>query len=240
MKSLPPLQIGKMGKAGIHQKSFPLSAACPILWLDATDSKSIIQAGGAVSQWKDKSGNNNHVYQSVSSDQPRLGTINGNNSIRSNGSSQYLNIPHINNLYLSHSVYMVAMYEITPSYPAQFISLNGTGATVDKRQPFIYVNSDDTLSINVGGAPINSAAPTISINSPFIVKSKYDGAHGTFTLNGEVIKNTYDVTLTEGGDTGRILGTTGYNIGEIIVFDRIISTLQHHQISTYLTEKWGI
>ena len=38
-----------------------------ILWLDASDSSTITEVSGAVSQWDDKSGNGNHVSQGTMS-----------------------------------------------------------------------------------------------------------------------------------------------------------------------------
>ena len=35
----------------------------PVLWLDANDSSTVIESGGAVSAWQDKSGNDYHFTQ---------------------------------------------------------------------------------------------------------------------------------------------------------------------------------
>lgn len=40
------------------------------LWLDGADSSTIVLNGSNVSQWSDKSGNDNHAVQSVAADQP--------------------------------------------------------------------------------------------------------------------------------------------------------------------------
>ena len=40
------------------------------LWLDAADSSTITESGGAVSKWDDKSGNDRHVAQATPSDRP--------------------------------------------------------------------------------------------------------------------------------------------------------------------------
>jgi len=45
------------------------------LWLDASDSSTITESGGSVSQWDDKSGNGNHITQGNVFLQP---TVNGN------------------------------------------------------------------------------------------------------------------------------------------------------------------
>ncbi len=48
------------------------------LWLDAADASTIIQSGGAVSQWNDKSGNGRNVAQATGSAQPALTAANLN------------------------------------------------------------------------------------------------------------------------------------------------------------------
>ena len=47
------------------------------LWLDSTDTSSIIESSNIVSQWSDKSGNNNHAVQTNSSKQPTLTSTDG-------------------------------------------------------------------------------------------------------------------------------------------------------------------
>lgn len=44
------------------------------LWLEASDSSTITETGGLVSQWDDKSGNDNHATQGTAADQPLFET----------------------------------------------------------------------------------------------------------------------------------------------------------------------
>ena len=62
------------------------------LWLDAADSSTITESGGAVSQWDDKSGNDLHVTQGGSTAQPGYisGALNGLNVVRFDGSNDFL------------------------------------------------------------------------------------------------------------------------------------------------------
>jgi hypothetical protein len=58
------------------------------LWLDASDSSTITQSSGAVSQLNDKSGNGNHVVQSTADNKPQTGitNLNGLNTLSFDGS----------------------------------------------------------------------------------------------------------------------------------------------------------
>ena len=49
---------------------FVPSDLAPLLWLDASDSSTVTLSGSLVSQWSDKSGNNNHATQTNSSYMP--------------------------------------------------------------------------------------------------------------------------------------------------------------------------
>ena len=44
-----------------------------IVWLDAADTDSIIDTAGAVSEWRDKSGSNNHATQGTGANHDRGG-----------------------------------------------------------------------------------------------------------------------------------------------------------------------
>lgn len=61
----------------------PSSLANKLLWLDASDSNTITHSSNKVSQWDDKSGNNNNLVQATSSKQPttNVDTINSKNVI---------------------------------------------------------------------------------------------------------------------------------------------------------------
>ena len=65
-----------------------------LLWLDANDNSSIVHDSNLVSEWKDKSGNGNNATQTVSANKPNTETseINGLNTIKFDGNSDFLNV----------------------------------------------------------------------------------------------------------------------------------------------------
>jgi hypothetical protein len=60
------------------------------IWLDASDTGTIAETLGAVSQWDDKSGNSNHAVQSTAGNQPTTGaaTQNGLNVLTVDGNDK--------------------------------------------------------------------------------------------------------------------------------------------------------
>jgi hypothetical protein len=69
------------GNLGSSNPLVPSELAGLQLWLDASDTTTITEAGGSVSQWNDKSGNGNNVTQGTGALQPTTGvsTVNGLN-----------------------------------------------------------------------------------------------------------------------------------------------------------------
>ena len=68
------------------------SANC-LVWLDADDSSTIDKnASNDISEWRDKSGNNNHVSQGTAADQPLhdAAQLNGRSVVRFDGVSEHL------------------------------------------------------------------------------------------------------------------------------------------------------
>ena len=80
-----------MGSLLHRRKAFrgfsPLDVSGLEVWLDASDSSTITESSGAVSQWDDKSGSGNHVTQATSDNQPTTNslTLNGLNVIDFDG-----------------------------------------------------------------------------------------------------------------------------------------------------------
>lgn len=62
------IKYGK-SRASLSNLIYSLS---PTLWLDANDSSTITLANGAVSEWRDKSGNNLHATQTTANNRPLL------------------------------------------------------------------------------------------------------------------------------------------------------------------------
>ena len=61
------------GRHGTAKKLYsPAGTANMALWLDASDSTTITHNSNAVTQWRDKSGNNNHANQATAANQPTL------------------------------------------------------------------------------------------------------------------------------------------------------------------------
>jgi len=247
MRSLPSVQIGRLGRMGIHQQRCSITAMSPALWLDAADPFSIVETEGKVSQWKDKSGKGNHAIQEIESHQPIIDNINGRPAVFSDTLIKYLNIPHINGLYSGHSVFIA--FEIDSIYldgTYQFLTAFNGQSTSDGRQPLFYYRSDLNRFEMWEG---NNAEPfgQYTMDTPAVVFGRYNGDTLEFELvvddGTQIVKSrSKSSALTEGSAAGTIFNSTasGVKIGEIIAFDRALTTMEANRIGRYLKQKWNM
>lgn len=78
------------------------------LWLDASDSTTITLTSGAVSQWRDKSGNDRHFGQATAANRPTIASaaINSRDVVRFDGSNDWMAAASAI-LGVTHSIYVV-------------------------------------------------------------------------------------------------------------------------------------
>jgi len=102
-----------------------------VLWLDASDASTITESGGSVSQWDDKSGEDNHVSQATGSKQPTTGsrTQNGLNVLDfDNASGDTLRNTSPSGLSLSDiDIFAVVKRDDVDQSDRYVLTLNGSG-----------------------------------------------------------------------------------------------------------------
>ncbi|MFP4097541.1 MAG: hypothetical protein ACLFP8_06900 [Alphaproteobacteria bacterium] len=248
MKPLPPVKIGKIGQIGIHQQRFSLSAMRPVLWLDAADSITITENSGTISQWRDKSGNNRHFTQDTASAQPLTGanTINGRNVITFDGVGEKLLGDHIIGLYDGLSAFLVTNSRCSEKADGFgfVIAINGYGwLTAEENAPAFNFSSNGLNQANWQIA--NKAHSTPQTEEPKIYSCTSTGTDVQYYTNGTLTSGNTTGSATEGGSPSYIGGTTGMNhykgdLAEVIIFERVLSTMQKNQVGSYLSKKWAI
>ena len=221
----------------------------PTLWLDASDASTIIESGGAVSQWSDKSGNDNHVTQNNASDKPTTGTneINNLNVLEFYGSQiLYRNTTAINNsVNRSWTIFGVVKPSATSGVRIAFGSDSGS-----RIGQFLRINNAvyETIGFSGGSAFTDSAGSAI-IDEAVVLTSVNDSGNSLeLFVNGasqaSVNMGTQNYTSTIPlvvGDrnTTNSSGWSG-SIAEIIAFDRKLTQQEREDIENILAQKWGI
>jgi hypothetical protein len=129
----------------------PLSFS-PQLWLDASDTTTITESGGSVSQWNDKSGNGRDFVQATAGSQPSTGTITLNNknvisffsgrTLVSNAAASTWNFMHN-----GESNIIAMVWRTTSSNPNALMVMAST-ANIDANQRGFVLCYDDRSSVS--------------------------------------------------------------------------------------------
>ena len=231
------------------------------LWLDAADDTTFSYSSGtAVSQWRDKSGNGRHFFQSTAGNQPsRSAVVNSRKAIQfTAASSQYLryNSTIINNT-TGGSVFVVwrtagetqAYSSILNNYHCGNNAL-GAGFHIERN----FTNNQYYWGFITPGCGNGGSIPATSYsndatNCIWITKNSTTITGG---LNGTSVTPNASPSSTWTEDTkGWLIGSWGSNVEtfsrffngiqcEVIIFNRGLSPIEVKQVNTYLGQKWGI
>ena len=214
----------------IEGTAFDVNDLSPALWLDAADASTITETGGKVSQWDDKSGNNNHISQSNSSYQPQYNPTQLNGQ---GGVDFYLN----KKLFSSDTPtikYVITVIE------ARNPVWNGFHAILDAR----------TVSTRIGGLMSNNTANWYTDARP--AKIWEDGNELTnYNLTSIDSPHVNAFVVADGRGTGNYTGLTvgSYDNGnsggsatqyEIIALSSEPSQEERQKLEGYLAHKWGL
>jgi hypothetical protein len=211
------------------------------LWLDGADATTITQSGGTMSQWRDKSSNNNN---STSCSATFSSSINGNTVV----TNPTISGPITNSGSSVVNFFIVGTLAATGNLYSSMLSLNAATVTNyyaagtlfacyygETNPPRFYSYMNGNLSLSSTGA----------VNTPFIFNAFQSGTTGTTFFNGNsqgavgTAGNTFTYTNYHIGAIGGAPAWVG-NIAEILVYNNLFTNSQRQQIEGYLAWKWGI
>lgn len=218
------------------------------LWFDANDASTIFAGGGGnVGRWEDKSGNDYHVTQSLSTRQPTTGveTLNGLNVIDwpDAVNDDYLAKDGDNNQNWQ-DVYVVGRYDGGSTFAdyygfftgyRQFGTGDAIGFVGDTQAPDTewYVNSKwwDNAYFNgsVLGAPYAVLGGSPTLEDPYLVSIS---ANTPIAVDGVCI----------GNDRRNVAANRGWRgyLAEVIAFNSKLSDADRQKVEGYLAHKWGL
>jgi hypothetical protein len=212
------------------------------LWLDASDSNSIVESGNLVSELKDKSGINS-VTQTTETDRPIT------NSIKQNGlnvldfdNTDYFNIPSgvFSITQGDNYIFIVAKSDVT-GVGERLINFTTSGNT----RCGLLLETDNTVSyLNRTGFDnfVNVVLTRTQFN---IIQGRRVGTTQGIRINGgtETTNASGEDVITDGGAIGATItgtGTLDGKIAEVIILSSDISEEGRQKIEGYLAHKWGI
>lgn len=220
-----------------------------ILWLDASDTSTITESSGAVSQIDDKSGEDNHFTQATGGQQPTTGTttINSLNALQFDGGD-----------YMKHE---------SMGYPTSgVIFMVAKVNTVDNSTDSLWCIDDasDYQAQATGGQQPTYRFTINNNNMPniFYTTGDLSGADHIFMYRHDYSDGAMDqwVDGVPGNKNGATDYTTPYttpidtilmanrsetnypdaDFGEWLIYDTALSVADMNTVGEYLADKWGI
>ena len=245
--------------ASAQESSFftPLMIPSLALWFDAADVTTIVQSGGEISQWNDKSSNAYSVFQPNASYRPTYGTnlLNGLPGVQLSG-TRYLyqlgsNMPNFSSSPAT-TVYIVAKNGstlaplgwnflntmtfigpelATPRYFFSFYEENTPRLSLYTNDVLAGFNSSYFVPLN-SNAIIGFAA---SATSNYLF---FNGSNTAFTSTGAPPSANNETWFFFGDDNSNYV--TDENIYEFVGFNTLLTSAQQQAVEGYLATKWGL
>lgn len=218
------------------QSSLIISNLAPSLWLDAADITTFTLVGNEVSEWRDKSGFNRQFVQTSLSSRP----LYNNNRVRCSQARFLFNSSvQIFAGTTSGSVYLVGRNPTAYQGAwGRFSASTSTGFTVA---------TTGTFSENFLSSSISNISSSLTYPVPLsLFNFDNSGTQLTVNVNGSLVGSatiTYEIPLASssnqriGGNGG---ATSSFDLYEILVFARVLSSSEKQLIEGYLAWKWGL
>ncbi len=242
----PVVNAGPDQTIGMTGTTWTPLALGPQAWYDAADEATVIQSGGLVEAWLDKSTNDRHAIQTSASNKPTTGnTMGGRNVINFSGSGQFLalDLDYLANA--SHSAFIVTK---TTRYTNIYGAANAGQGSNSLHVGFIdgnrfrmnYWGNDWYGNINKSVFDVSGGNVLNYVWTSGSTKQIYANGVSQGSVGGAGV-----IQQPSGG--GR-LGTAttsshqyyGGDIAEVIFFTGPVAQADRVILEGYLAHKWGL
>lgn len=243
------IPFGVLSAAGAGGPVFPSGITGLVARYDATNAGSISLSGSEVTQWNDLSGNGHHATQGTSINRPKSGTvtINGKNAIDFDGTNDYLFNNGVASSFSGNdkpfTIFWVQDKDVANSTPWMFGFDPAGVAYIWSYGDSMLFRDDAVTTTSISGTGSSSLSPVFmtfrssglsftawSNKTQTVSATAYD--RGNITVNISTIGAYRQGTLPE-------LYLDG-SIGELIYYNRELTTGEVAQVQDYLSAKWGI
>ncbi len=243
----PPTTVPRVLQNPSFVNWSPLQISGCQLWLDAADISTFTLSGSNVLTWRDKSGNG-YGATTPSGTITRTATINSVPVITF-GNQSYLTISSFVQNFSYYSVFFV-MRSTTALTSGNFnfvLWVNTTGVLntgiVNDTGTYLVISGKSGQFImrgNLGSSPQNQTL-MISEVTTGNTATQYINNNGTpLTLTTNVTGTLDAVTSSINVGGMPFSSSTGYDLGEVLVYNNSFTTAQREQIEGYLAWKWGL
>ncbi len=222
-----------------------------VLWLDAADAATVTTDNGSVTQWADKSGQDNHAAQPDGGMRPGYepDELDGKPVVRFDLDDR-LDIDSVLAGGTAGRTVFLVMSPAENDKPQPVLALNSTASGSEQARHF-YVTPEIWVRVS-GNRQFDEAAPTdafsiIAAANPAnaIVDDIYAFLNGYALTASDSVNGHVSLNVT--GDDASVGGMIGYgglpwagDIAEILVFAAELSEDDHEKVEGYLAHKWGL
>jgi hypothetical protein len=234
------------GISSITTTYSPSSIAGCQLWLDAADSASMTIAAEKVSQWRDKSGSNNHATSPSSIRDATLtaNALNGRSVMTFLGSQNFTGPISIGTTFTQFILYFNSSGRIGQGL------MDSNDAGILGKLAFQEGGSECFQSgfgfsfqrfFRTGGSYRILMTKCSNPSSSATVSHWFNGTDqnigtGIWSFYGANTTPITSITIAARGDSIYFIGT----IAEIIIYNSAISLSDQRQVEAYLAQKWGL
>jgi hypothetical protein len=229
------------------------------LWLDAADTSTLLDANGdpatsSVATGEDKSGNGNNATQGTASSRPATGgDIGGKNALTFDSGSDWLS---------ANGLVSVAESEFTVFNVVKPASQGDIGilfswqkfgdvANPDQFKPYVDTNGNIGIGTGQTNTIIDSRDWT---DTPLIFTVTQSSTTVTSRINGAAANTNPTISAVpisgveafaigqefDGPSPGTPSNFYGGDMGELLIYDRVLSASEIQAVELYLANKYGI
>jgi hypothetical protein len=226
------------------------------VWLDAADIGTFTLASGNVAEWRDKSGRLNHSSEGTALRQPRrvLSAINGRAAVqgRHDGTNaSRLLVADAASLDYSTYTHFVVGQRAADLNVIEFLA-GKYDPNNNQREHAIRLSAADQLSAvqtsdgTTTAATVLSQAGTVTVGTPFIFVTRYNGTQLSVSLNGGAFTNTASPAPFQGNGPYSLFSLPNLAdpfaglIAEDLFYTTALTDNSVSSLVQYLRAKWGI
>ena len=243
LKQLFAEQQGASSWSELGTFFIPPPVAGYIMWLDGQDGdNTIILNGSKVAEWQDKSGQGNNLSMSTELNQPTYTAsgINGKPSLVFNGDNTVLKLSGFATGTLSQPILLFIVVHFTSLTPFDKFT-DGYGGTNRLLSGYSY--GGGRLIITMADNLI-TGTNVVTTNTPYVIGEVFNTSSSKIIVNGSTVASG---DIGAGTVIGLTLGAIYYTatgidgmIGEVVMYNSMLSDSEIQSVEEYLGNKWGI
>lgn len=229
-----------------QRKQFPVLTGLQMHY-DADAPLTIIKdSQNRVSQWRDRSGFNRHAVQATDINKPtwQLRKIGGKPAVVFDGINDFMTMGDGTLSFLNTSSITMFVAFNRPDTPVNKPVFGGTGA-VTRGNFVVQYNSATSFKVGFQNDDANALVPNVATGTSEVYTFTFDAL-----TSGKIIRRngveeleaagTGSLNNMVGQALGRYLTTYGnFELGEVALFNRVLSTQEILDVETALMIKWG-